>query len=390
LTGATGFLGGAIASVLLAGSRWRDVLFLVRAANPQEGERRLAQSMARFALSPSLVQRVSADQILCGDVCDAERFAKDARLRDVREVVNCAAFASFSNHPQIFRTNVQGTLEFARLLASEAPLRRFVQVGTAMSCGPEAPKVVAEGFEPAENAVQLVPYTASKLQGEQRLRSELPSLPLVIVRPSIVVGHTRLGCRPSPSIFWVFRMARALRRFLCPADSRIDIVPVDYCAGAILRLLEAPRLACGSYHISSGTDRSCTFRQIDKAIAEALGEPPTDDYRQVDYETLQSEQHRFDELFGPCIKPIMLRAIRLYGEFASLDMVFDNRHLLGEGIAPPPRFTDYAGLCALTAEDAPIASQMQYDFKGLPATIRAGEQRKRNAEMADQPGPRRH
>src|SRR5258708_36975179 len=96
-----------------------------------------------------------------------------------------------------------------------------------------------------------VPYTASKLEGERRLR-EIPGLPLVIARPSIIVGHTRLGCHASASIFWVFRMARALRCFPCPADSRIDLVPVDYAAQAILRLLEAPQLAHALYHISAG------------------------------------------------------------------------------------------------------------------------------------------
>jgi nucleoside-diphosphate-sugar epimerase len=223
-----------------------------------------------------------------------------------------------------------------------------------------------ETYEPPAQALQLVPYTASKLEGERRLRRELPSLPLVVVRPSIIVGHTRLGCRPSPSIYWVFRMARALRCFPCAPDSRIDIVPVDYCARAILHLLAAPRLAHERYHISAGAGASCTYREIDAAIAGALGEAPTLDYRQLDYEAIRAEQDRFDELLGPCIKPVMLRAIQLYGAFGSLDMLFDNRRLLAEGVGAPPRFTEYAGLCAVSAHGVPIASQMQYDFKGMP------------------------
>ena len=369
LTGATGFLGGALAAALLASPRWRDLLVLIRAADASEGKARLAECMQRFALDPALVDRISPDQILCGDLCCAEHFADDARLGEVAEVVNCAAFASFSNHPQIFRTNVGGTAEFGRVVASRARLRRFIQVGTAMSCGADAPKLVMEGYEPSEDAVQLVPYTASKLEGERRLRA-IPSLPLVIVRPSIIVGHTRLGCRASPSIFWVFRMARALRCFPCAPDSRIDVVPVDYCAEAILRLLEAPRLAHDSYHISAGAAASSTYREIDAAIATALGEAPTHDYRQLDYDSIRGEQDRFDELFGPCIKPVMLRAIRLYGAFGSLDMLFDNARLLAEGVAAPPRFAGYAGLCAVSAQGAPIASQMQYDFKGMPTRKR--------------------
>jgi len=370
LTGATGFLGGALAASLLAGPRWRDLLLLVRAADVAEGKARVAECMQRFGLERANVARLAADQILCGDICSWETFAEDPRLREVSEVLNCAAFASFSNHPDIIRTNVEGTLGFAGLLGAVARLRRFIQVGTAMSCGADAPKRVMETYEPGADAVQLVPYTASKLEGERRLRAELPSLPLVVVRPSIIVGHTRLGCRASPSIFWVFRMAHALRCFPCPAESRIDIVPVDYCADAILHLLAAPRLAHQRYHISAGAQASCTYREIDAAIAAALGEPPTLDYRQLDYDSISAQQDRFDELFGPCIRPVMLRAIRLYGAFSSLDMLFDNTRLLAEGLGAPPPFADYAGLCAVSAQDAPIASQMQYDFKGMPTRRR--------------------
>jgi len=165
-------------------------------------------------------------------------------------------------------------------------------------------------------------------------------------------------------------MARALRCFPCAAESRIDVVPVDYCAAAILRLLEAPRLAHERYHVSAGDAASCSYREIDIAIAMALGEAPTHDYRQLDYDVIRQEQDRFDDLFGPCIKPVMLRAIQLYGAFGSLDMLFDNARLLAEGIAAPPRFSAYAGLCALSAHGAPIASQMQYDFKGMPTRRR--------------------
>ena len=365
LTGATGFLGGAIAASLLSSPRWSKVLLLVRAQNPDAARARFAEIMDRYGVSAALQRRLSADQILCGDICHARQFADDRRLRDVTDVVNCAAFASFSGHPQIVRTNVAGTLEFARVLSSAAQLRRFVQIGTAMCCGIDAPSVVSEDFEAHADAVHLVPYTASKLEAERQLRKELPQLPLVLARPSIIVGHTRLGCRPSPSIFWVFKMARALRQFLCAADSLIDVVPVDYCAQAILRLLDEPKLAHRTYHISSGAQRSCSFREIDRAIAGALAQPATDDYRQVDYTSIEREQHRFDEMFGPCIKPLMLRAIRLYGAFANLGMVFDNERLLSEGVPPPPRFTEYAGLCAVSAEGTPIAAQMQYDFKGV-------------------------
>ena len=365
LTGATGFLGGAIAASLISSRRWRSVLLLVRAGNPREGRDRVLEVLARFGVPRRLWNHLSPVQIVCGDLCETSGFRSDRRLREVSDVINAAALATFANHSDLWRINVEGTLEFARVMSAVATLRRFVHVGTGISCGVQAPSPVAEGYEPGEDVQHLVRYAESKLEGERRLRRDLPSLPLVVVRPSTIVGHTQLGCKPSPSIFWVFRVGRALRAFTCAGEDRVDVVPVDYCAKAILQLLDKPELKHDMYHVSAGAQWSCTFAEIDAAIAAALGTPPTDDYKQVDYETLAAKQDHFEELFGPCIRFVMLRAIKLYGEFARLNMLFDNRRLMAEGVPPPPRFTQYAGLCAATSENATIAEQMGYDFKGL-------------------------
>ena len=365
VTGATGFLGGAIIASLIGGTRWPSVLLLVRAENPAQGRRRIIESLLKFGVSAEDCERVLPGQIVCGDLCSVPAFAADPRLPRVTEVINCAALAGFGKPRTLWPTNVDGTIEFARHLLAVAPLRRFVHVGTAMSCGFPAPSVVREDFLPAADASHLVTYTESKIECERRLRVELPGLPLVVARPSIIVGDTRYGCGPSPSIFWVFRMARALGQFTCAEDDRVDVVPADYCAEAILHLLAKPDLSHDLYHVSAGPKWSANFREIDAAIAAALGQAPTQGYQQVDYDTIAARHAEFQALFGPCIVSVMLRAIELYGQYSALDMTFDNGRLLAEGMAPPPRFTDYAGLCARTAEGTTIAEQMQYDFKGL-------------------------
>src|SRR5260221_12375698 len=108
LTGATGFLGGAIAAALLDSPRWRELLILIRAADAAEGRTRLAQCMQRFALDAALVERIGDHQILCGDLCGAAQFAEDPRLAAITGVGTCAAFDSFSNPPTIFRSTVTG------------------------------------------------------------------------------------------------------------------------------------------------------------------------------------------------------------------------------------------------------------------------------------------
>ena len=362
VTGASGFLGGAIMANLIASDHWERSLFLVRAPSPKEGLSRLAENLRRFGTPESLLGRLSLDNVLCGDLTDVARFEADPRLADVSRVINCAAVASFGNNPNIWSTNVDGTLNFAECLMQRAPLQRFIQVGTAMVCGPDATSPVAETEDPGQDSRHLVEYTQSKIEAERRLK-KVAGLPLVVVRPSIVVGHTEHGCNPSGSIFWVFRMALAMGSFTCEFDEKIDVIPVDYCASAIIALTLKPQLAHDLYHISSGVDRSCSFREIDAAIARDSGRPRLDHYRRLGYEALAAMKGRFSEFVGPCNKRIMLRAIRTYGDFAELGLLFDNKRLRDEGIALPPRFDTYAGLCALTSSHQTIAEQMYVDFK---------------------------
>ncbi|MBA3996173.1 MAG: NAD(P)H-binding protein [Candidatus Accumulibacter sp.] len=362
VTGASGFLGGAVMAQLIETPLWDSCLFLVRASSPEEGLARLVANLRRFSVPEAQLWRFALAQVICGDLGNVDDYAADERLTRVTHVINCAAIASFGKNPLIWATNVESTVAFAECLHAKARLQRFIHVGTAMVCGPEARSPVSETDDPGRDIRHLVEYTESKIEAERRLRA-LPGLPLVVARPSIVVGHTQLGCQPSGSIFWVFRMALAMGCFTCDFDERIDVIPVDYCANALLHLALKPQLANDLYHISSGPDDSCSFRQIDAAMAEATRRPRHDHYRRLGYDALAAMRPHFDDYFGRCNKRIMLRAIRTYGDFAELGLLFDNRRLLAEGMAPPLRFDRYVGLCAQTSGAQTIAEQMTVDFK---------------------------
>ena len=58
----------------------------------------------------------------------------------------------------------------------------------------------------------------------------------------------------------------------------------------------------------------------------------------------------------------MLRAMRLYGAFATLNVRFSNDKLLSMGMPKPPRFTDYIARCA-NHPGLTIPEQMAVDFK---------------------------
>ncbi len=364
LTGGTGFLGGAITAELAGSPFWDDTRFLVRAATREEGAARLRATLARFEVPAAQQERVRASQVILGDLRDPDAIFQDAAMAEVTHLINCAAIATFSNHPLLWPINMDGTFAFAKRLSETARLQRFVHVGTAMCVGPDAPNPVPEDWQPGGPIRHLVPYTETKILIEERMKRELPLLPLVQARPTIVVGHSRLGTRPSASIYWVFRTAQLLERFtVAPAD-RIDVVPVDWTAQALVALATKPVLKHSFYHLAAGPEHASIFSELDIAMARGRGTLPVlERYKQASIEELSAMRGQYQARLGPCHPRIMERAIRLYGQFAALNMTFRNEHLIDEGIAPPPPFAHYADVCAATSESATIAEQMLADFK---------------------------
>ncbi|HII2830325.1 TPA: SDR family oxidoreductase [Escherichia coli] len=363
ITGATGFLGGAVLESILNRSTEMNVLLLVRAADPRSGLERILENMRKFNISEDVLRRLTVSHILTGDLSEPDGYLSDPRLELVTHVINCAAVASFGNNPLIWKVNVEGTLSLARRMAEVSGLQCFLHISTAMACTPEKHSLVVE-HELSETGEHLVEYTRSKAATERLLRQLCPRLPLLIARPSIVVGHSNHGCQPSTSIFWVFRMGLMLQKFMCSMADYIDVVPVDYCADALLRLLKSPFSSGEVVHISAGKEGSVTFADIDRAMAQALGtEPVGGKYTQVSYGTLVMMRHQFRRIFGPCNERLMLRAIRLYGAFSMLDVRFSNEKLLGTGMPNPPRFTEYIDRCVQTTIGLSIPQQMAVDFK---------------------------
>ncbi|MTH47196.1 SDR family oxidoreductase [Intestinirhabdus alba] len=364
ITGATGFLSGAVLAKALSENAFDHYLLLVRASSAEEGLSRIKENLQRFACDEKSLSSLSLQNIIIGDLAEPDRFLNDERLLEVTHVINAAAVASFGENALIWKVNVEGTLKFARRMANVRKLKRFLHVGTAMSCIPEAGALVTESITHKEEEEHLVQYTWSKSSIEQLMLEQCPALPLVIARPSIVVGHSSLGCRPSSSIFWVFRMALMLGKFMCSLGDKIDVIPVDYCAEALLMLVKRRTVEERVYHVSAGDERSVSFAEIDRAIADALGQPPlSSDYRQVDYEDLIQCRREFKTIYGPCNERLMLRAMRLYGEFSRLNVRFSNKKLLGLGMPHPPRFVDYIRHCVETTRGTSIPEMMKVDFK---------------------------
>lgn len=363
VTGANGFIGGALLAKLINTPIWKDTLCLVRSEHPEDGLMRVAHTLRGHGIVDKQLLNLKLEQIICGDLNIVKKWIDDPRIPSIEKVINLAALPSFGSNPLIWTTNVFGVLNMAYGLKSRCRLKRFIQVGTAMACGHNSPNPVPEGYDGGEKAHHFVKYTQSKYECERLLKKELQDLPLVIARPSIVVGHTKYGCKASGSIYWVFRMAHALKAFPCGLDQRIDVVPVDYCADALYYLLTKSVLKFDWYHISASKKNSSSFREIDTANAIAMKRPQVEGYTQKSYREIMQMHGQFKTLLGPCNNIIISRAIKTYGNFSNLELMFDNRRLIEEGMPEPTPLAKYVGLCEKTSQDILISEQMKVDFK---------------------------
>src|SRR5476649_2442197 len=348
ITGASGFVGGAVVEHILRQPAMDNVqlLLLVRADDKAAGLGRIINNLKKFELSEKQLSLITEDAILVGDLAEPENFIDDPRLDSVTHVINCAAIASFGNNPVLWKVNVDGSLIFAKRMAQVKSLQRFVHVGTAMASMPDKDSVFYEGMPDNEHNEDLVQYTISKRAIENLVRSECPTLPFVVARPSIIVGHTQYGCQPSSSIFWVFMMAIKLKKFTCNLDDEVDVIPVDYCAMVLVKLCLADELSHSFYHISSGEEMCTPFHEIDTSVAQANNTPRIiSEYEQISYQEFTGIRKQFKDVLGPCNDKIILRAIKLYGGFAQLNVKFDNSRLMDMGIPKPSAFKSYIDKC---------------------------------------------
>jgi thioester reductase-like protein len=278
LTGATGFVGMEVLARVLEQTD-HDVIALVRAADDDAAQARvdeLLKTLVEPAERPhrGRVRALAADLESPG--LGLSPVARDRIADEVSAVVHCAASISFTLAlDEARRINVDGTREIVEL-ALEAQrrgrLERFVHVSTAYVAGDRIGRVsehdgdVGQGFRNT--------YERTKLEAEEVVRAS--GLPAAIVRPSVIVGDSVTGWTQTFNvIYWPLQaFARGLFPTV-PADpaARLDIVPVDVVADALLALLRGP-VRGGNFHIVAG-EEAPTNAQLATMAAEAFdAEPP--------------------------------------------------------------------------------------------------------------------
>jgi thioester reductase-like protein len=351
LTGVTGFLGGEILVELSKRTEIEKIFCLLRAQNEAAALVRLRKV---FDLHGDYFDSEKIIPIT-GELADNQlslKLMNDIRLSEVDTIIHSAANTSFSKiYDEIVqKVNIGGTLQILRWAKSLKKLNLFTYVGTATICGTTVKNcLVSENISPDLGSKHLVKYSYTKLVGELILENYLPLEKILVVRPSIIMGDSRLWVPRSYVILWALATINELRLVPGNPNSKIDIIPIDYAALSIIGLVFNDKRKYNVYHISSGSGSCTTTEKSTNAIKDFSPEKP--DFKFVSRELLSdmkkwsrngvsvSEenilyQHK-DYLnywvnnFGSNSKlRILFYALEPYIDFIELGQIFDNSRLL--------------------------------------------------------------
>ncbi|MFI6151985.1 SDR family oxidoreductase [Kitasatospora sp. NPDC051170] len=223
-------------------------------------------------------------------------------------VLHSAAHTGWkATRDELFAANVTGTENMLGLVRrAEVP---FTFVSTAFVARPQ-------GEEHKE--IGPAAYVDSKAAAEQLVRDS--GVPAVIVRPSVVCGHSATGY--IAAFQGLHRVIGGVAMGIIPVlpagpDAPIDTVPSDVAAAAVGKLIRRGTTT-GEFWLTAGRQSLTLFECVEQAMlaAERAGYPPAHAPRLMPTEAL-------DRLLLPLLEDTLPRSVRHnFRVFAELMMLF--------------------------------------------------------------------
>ncbi|GAB2728735.1 SDR family oxidoreductase [Nocardia thraciensis] len=262
VTGGTGFLGRRVVQGLLEDNPGAVIHALVREAS--------AAKLAELAATWNAQDRVFP---LIGDL-SAEGLGLQDDPPTAEHVVHLGAvYDMTADEEAAYAANVTGTREVIALATRlGAVLHHVSSVAVA---GDHRGKFFEDDFDLGQNLNS--PYHRTKFAAEKLVR-ESKGLRWRVYRPAVIVGDSRTGEMDKidgPYYFFpaIARLAALPSELPLPLPDlgATNIVPVDYVAAAMVRLIRRPGLHKRTFHLVNPDPQP--FAEIYAALARAAGAP---------------------------------------------------------------------------------------------------------------------
>lgn len=227
LTGATGFIGSAVARRLIRGG-WR-VRALLR--------------------SPSLAARLAGTPLQWVRGTLEDRECLESLVGDADAVVHCAGAVRGLTEADFYRTNVEAVSRLASIAASRNPAPRFLLISSLAAREPE-----------------LSPYAASKRMGELALSTVSDRLPWTALRPPVVYGPEDRALRP---------LLRLMLHGIAPIpgrkDARFSLLYVEDLAEAVIQWLTSNIREKRAFELDDGHPKGYAWQEVVETFERLRG-----------------------------------------------------------------------------------------------------------------------
>lgn len=248
VTGATGFVGGALVERLLSEDGW------IPAAGCRQAS--LVPLGAEHVLTPSLASNADWSCAVHGADVVVHAAARVHVMNDA-EADPLTAYR---------KANVAGTLALARQ-AAQAGVKRFVFVSSIKVNG----ELTRPGdvFRETDRPVPEDPYGISKAEAEAGLFAigRRTGMEIVVVRPPLVYGPgVRGNFAELLRLVW-----RGVPLPLGAVNNRRSLVGLDNLVDLLVKCLDHPQAAGKVFLVSDGEDLSTTA--LLRRVAIAMGQP---------------------------------------------------------------------------------------------------------------------
>ncbi|WP_194837935.1 SDR family oxidoreductase [Nocardia sp. XZ_19_369] len=288
LTGATGFVGGALTLELLEKTGAPIHLVVRDGASGAEGRCLAALRVAAesYGRDRDFIDRHQDRlHVAAGDLLSAE-IVKRLPAHGITDVWHCAASLEFEdrNRDKIFAVNVDGTRRLLDL-SEKLGVARFNYMSTAYVAGAAVGKIVESAVADEVNPNNQ--YELSKIVAEGVV-AQRESMRTRIWRPSIVVGHSKTYAATSfTGLYGLIREACLFkrrvekvfgpnfvmqqRRILADPAAQINLIPVDLLVQQAVSLSMRLSLDESIVHLTNGS--APTMRDFMAVMSSMTGIP---------------------------------------------------------------------------------------------------------------------
>lgn len=230
----------------------------------------------RDTLSPGRKKRL---QIAVGRVTDVDLGLPGpaaAELVDRTTHIFHADTVQTGTQASLRRRNVAPLVSMLGMAREMGGLRRFMMFSTAFVSGSRTGHILEEELDCGQSF--RTPYERSMFDCEHICREWMPRLPLTVVRPASMLGHSRTGEAdgltegPNYLMRLLVRLPTEMPLFL-PSTGVVplNVVPVDYAVAAAVVLAERVEALGRTFHLTDPNPPSA--REAFELLSHALNRP---------------------------------------------------------------------------------------------------------------------